>query len=150
MTHRSCCDVLLPHPAGSRVTNSLRPQILHRCVSAVSCSSCSVSEITLRQHSNTHLYWDFVLLFTRRRIYTKFGGIISCCRASCTALTSDHVLICIGDLMPQRITASSSSAQLLCHAGNLHWKLSSWYITICSDRALCELTVDVPDWMSVH
>ena len=33
---------------------------------------------------------------------------------------------------------------------SVHWLSSSWDITICSDRALCEFTVDVLDWMSVH
>ena len=74
-----------------------------------------------------------------------------------------HALICIGELMSQRITVSGHCCQLLCHAGKLrswsfhasagvgaHWQPSSWDITICSDRALCEFTVDVLGWMSVH
>ena len=40
------------------------PQIVERCVSAVSCFSCSVSQIILCQHSNTYLCWDFVFSFT--------------------------------------------------------------------------------------
>ena len=65
--------------------------------------------------------------------------------------------------MSQRITVSGNCCWHLCHAGKLrswsfhasasvgvHWQTSPWDITICSDRALCEFTVDVLDWMSVH
>ena len=65
--------------------------------------------------------------------------------------------------MSQRITVSGNCCWHLCHDGKLrswsfhasafvgvHWPTSSWDITICSDRALCEFTVDVLDWMSVH
>ena len=40
------------------------PQIVERCVSAVSCFNCSVLEIILCQYSNTYLCWDFVLSIT--------------------------------------------------------------------------------------
>ena len=85
MTHRSCCDVLLP--AGSkrfRLTSD--NSLLHKSFIDVfqlfpssfqGRKCCSVSEIILRQHSNTHLCWDFVLLFAACSVYltVKLSGL---------------------------------------------------------------------------
>ena len=87
------CDVLLPQQRCTPARSSWLTRdnsLLHRSFidvfQAVSCSSCSVSEITLRQHSNTHLYWDFVLLFTARSVYliVKLSGLGTSSRLTCS------------------------------------------------------------------
>ena len=176
---------------------------------------CSVSEITLRQHSNTHLCWDFFLLFAACSVYliVKLSGLgtssqltvhwavvagfavrsvvvrsrqclysfdlsVSLCQHTLLFLGQlhrllfqsvmrgtdlRHVLICIGELMSQRITVSGHCCQLLCHAGKLrswsfhasagvgaHWHPSSWISPSVPIEHSANSLLMFLGWMSVH
>ena len=134
MTHRSCCDVLLPDGSGSRVTTvySTDPSSM--------CFSCFLFQLfCLGNHSSSafknasllglcslvHLTLsvpDCEAVWTRDEFLADCS--LSCRRKICAQSVMyctdlRHVLICIGDLMPQRITVSGNCCWHLCHDGKL-------------------------------
>ena len=138
------CDVLLPDPAGSRVTTVCSTDPSSMCFSCFLHPSkdestdrmcCSVSEIILRQHSNTHLCWDFVRLFTTRSVnlIVKLSGLGTSSRLTVhwTVVEGFAVGSLFFDLISTRTLFTS-----MCYSVNTHCCSCVNSIIYCC-RALC-------------